>query len=77
MPAQEWFRRAYRFVRSDGDMRWEEGMRPFKCAALAAMGCRDGRGRNRLGCADELDGMRKQIDDFMFNRAVERDGWTV
>lgn len=52
MTAHDAFRLAYRFIRSDCAIPWQEAMRPFKWAAIAANKQRLANGRDRWDVND-------------------------
>jgi hypothetical protein len=62
------FRAAYRFVRGDTRVPWDERMRPYKGLAIDTYCDRD-----RVGLADRVT--RKRYDDLAFELSIRRDGW--
>lgn len=55
---------AYRFIRSDAAIPWQEEMRPFKLAAIIANKARREDGTDRWGEVSRLNGrsQRRRVD---------------
>ena len=61
---------AYRFIRSDAAIPWDECMRPFKSMAIAANKCRDDWGRSRwpAGLIRDNGRSRERRYDLIFQQ---------